>query len=75
MFAVNDGKPVTIISRTEWIAMPPKAIEYITHPITKCHFSVENSQPPCTTKEECLVAVKNIQNHYYDKGMDDVPYK
>lgn len=68
--------PLEIVSRNEWAAKPPKAIEPIngTVPFVIIHHSYIPTS--CNSSARCISAMQSMQRfHQVERGWFDIGYK
>lgn len=63
-----------IVSREKWEALPPKWTEPLTLPAQRLFFMFTDTER-CESKNDCIKAVQDIQKHYMDLGMPDLPFR
>ena len=69
------NKRVEIVSRADWNARPSKVVlPSLSKPVSMV-FIHHTAGPSCTTKDECIKRVKQIQNfHMDDRSFSDIGY-
>lgn len=66
---------LTIVSRAEWCALPPKATEEMTNPVPFVVIHHSASPPACNTKIECIAAMRSMQIYHQEtNGWYDIGY-
>lgn len=64
-----------IISRAEWHAQPPKAVDYINKIVSYVIIHHSDRPPACTSNEECIEAMQSMQRfHQIERGWNDIGY-
>lgn len=62
---------ISIITREEWGALPPKKEEEIDLPAKFITFSSTRTDA-CYTREDCIKIVREIQEEQLKKGLPDI---
>lgn len=70
----NERKLLTIVSRSEWWAKPPKHVQSIGEAVP--YVIIHHFGDPCYTYVDCLQTMYDMQLvHQAKNGWDDVAYK
>lgn len=71
------SKPVSIISREEWGALPPQRDPHpLQHPIKNIVITFKTETSVCFTREECMQRMRELQKyHMEEESLSDIPFK
>lgn len=66
---------IEIVSRSDWNAKPPKAVENMTNPVPFVVIHHSYIPAACETKDDCIKAMQSMQEfHQGDRGWNDIGY-
>ncbi|XP_046390921.1 peptidoglycan-recognition protein 2-like [Ischnura elegans] len=64
----------TVVDRSSWGALPPKALNYMTFPVPDA-IIIHTATPECTTNEQCAARVRSTQAfHMNERNFNDIAY-
>lgn len=71
-----NAPPLSLVSREEWGALPTTVeFENLRKPCSSLRLWKYSDTPPCTTREECVRIVQEIQQRDIKQGLGDIRFK
>lgn len=75
-FSSRESMPFGEVTRFEWGALESKAKLELWNPITKILLIYGTETKPCTSRQECVRTIRQIQiDDMYARRMPDLNYK